>query len=151
MIHATQGEATTPLEVNAAYSSAAGQSIPTSTNTIVDFDTKDFNSHDGSVVVGASWAYTVPVAGKYAIHAQVYYGADAVSYREFSIMKNGVEVAYTARTADTAIGTAMSISRTLQFVAGDTIAIQTFQASGGALGFLTNRNYNFVNITRVGN
>src|SRR3989304_3585101 len=48
--------------VSARYTTAAGQSIPNNSNTVIDFGTKDFD-YTGSVTTGASWKFTAPISG----------------------------------------------------------------------------------------
>ena len=61
--------------VAARYTTAAGQSIPnTATNTIVDFGTKDYDTHN-AVTTGASWKFTAPVFGFYRVNVMTHYSA----------------------------------------------------------------------------
>lgn len=50
------------LTVHAACSSSTGQSIPRDSTTVVNFATKDEDTHN-AVTTGASWRFTTP-AGK---------------------------------------------------------------------------------------
>lgn len=61
--------------VAARYTTAAGQSIPnTATNTIVDFGTKDYDTHN-AVTTGASWKFTAPVFGFYRVNVMTHYSS----------------------------------------------------------------------------
>ena len=52
--------------ISARYTTTAGQSIPSVTGTIVNFDTKDYDTNS-AVTTGASWKFTAPVSGKYSV------------------------------------------------------------------------------------
>lgn len=55
--------------VSARYATSTAQSIST-TATIVNFSTKDYDTHN-AVTTGASWKFTAPISGKYLICAFV--------------------------------------------------------------------------------
>lgn len=56
--------------VAARYRTGSSQAFPTSTRTVVNFDTKDFDTHN-AVTTGSGWKFTAPVAGKYRISSFV--------------------------------------------------------------------------------
>lgn len=60
--------------VAARYTSAAGQSIPNGTGAVVDFGTKDYDTH-GAVTTGASWRFTAPIQGYYECSAFIKYAS----------------------------------------------------------------------------
>ncbi|MCC7443187.1 MAG: hypothetical protein IT285_16260, partial [Bdellovibrionales bacterium] len=55
-------------KVRARYTSTSGQSIPNSTVTVINFDTKEYDSHN-KVATGAAWKFTADVAGVYSVKA----------------------------------------------------------------------------------
>lgn len=89
--------AITDLEVGAAgvtasYNSDADQTVGISTTTVVNFGSKDFDSHD-AVTIGASWKFTAPAPGKYLVSTTVCNGGSE-SYvdqaqRAVNLYKNG--------------------------------------------------------------
>lgn len=56
--------------VNCRYTSTAGQTINASSNAVIDFGTKDYDSH-GCVTTGASWKFTASEPGKYRVTPHV--------------------------------------------------------------------------------
>lgn len=56
--------------IGARYTSAAGQSTTSATDTIINFDTKEYDTH-GIVTTGTSWRATAPISGKYRISTMV--------------------------------------------------------------------------------
>ncbi len=137
--------------VNAAYTTAAGQSIPNNTTTIVDFGTRDYDSHN-SVTTGIAWKYTASLSGKFKACASVAFTATAGGAREAYVFKNGVQtkslgVGGTAGSATHGVSGCASIS----LIAGDFIDIRAFQNQGAAVTLLANAVYNHVEVERVGN
>lgn len=57
--------------VAARYRTSAGQSIPNNTPTIIDYGTRDYDTH-GACTTGSSWKFTAPTAGKYSVSARAY-------------------------------------------------------------------------------
>ena len=152
----------TDIVINARYSTAAAQSIPTGgTGTIIDFGTKSFDSNSGSssdsVTTGASWKFTAPVNGKYEVSAYAILGGgggwvdgEAV---EILIFKNGTAQSRTYNPSTTTHANAMGgfITDMVSMVAGDYIDIRMYQTSGGSISLVNNASYNWVVIKRVGN
>lgn len=52
--------------INAYYSTVSTQSLTNTTVTLINFDTKQFDSHS-AVTTGASWKFTAPVTGTYEV------------------------------------------------------------------------------------
>lgn len=148
-----------PTETVAArYSSTAGQSISTGTTTIIDFATKDFDTH-GAVTTGASWKFTAPIAGKYRVSSYVLFASasfTATNSVALDIHKNGsgstdrffakssVEVSATMVPAT--YGTTM-----INLAAGDYIDVRVLQDSGGSRSLSTLGTAVWVEIERIGN
>jgi hypothetical protein len=61
-------------EVFAKYSSNVGQSMTDSAFDIIDFEDKEFDSHN-AVTTGASWKFTAPISGTYNISVSVGFGS----------------------------------------------------------------------------
>ena len=144
--------------VAARFTTAAGQSIATNNfSQIVDFGTKVFDTH-GAVTTGASWKFTAPIAGTYAVKgdtlSDVSGGWAATEHWQLRIYKNGVavsalggqwmEATHTARVSGGG-------ADTIKLVAGDYIDFRVYQTSGGALAMAPDAEWNYVSIERIGN
>ena len=70
----------------------AVQSIPNDINTIIGFDTKNFD--DASEFDFVLSRYTPKSPGKYLVSASAMYDVDATGTREMSIFKNNAEVSH---------------------------------------------------------
>lgn len=81
------GAGSTPII--ARYKSAAGQSIPNNTYTIINFGTQDFDTY-GLVTTGASWKFTATSARWFRVSSHVRFSTamNAVNVA-FKIFKNG--------------------------------------------------------------
>ena len=112
--------------ISARYTQSSGQSIGSSSITVVDFDTLDFDSH-GLVTTGAAWKLTVQSDGYYAILAHLAYTtiSSANNYNIY-IYKNGSLV-----TREFSGGKAtLVVSDMLFLTMGDYIDIRTDQDTG---------------------
>lgn len=142
--------------VNARYTTAAGQSIANAATPIIDFGTKDFDSH-GSVTTGASWKFTCPSAGKYSVAAHILYNNGssftANTLANLRIYKNGVEVSRVGQgigaTALQYVG--VSITDTISCVAGDYLDVRTDHGESAARLLIGAATLNTIAISRVGN
>lgn len=143
--------------VNAVYNTAAAQSLTNNTSTIIDFGTKEFDSH-GAATTGASWKFTAPTSGVYDVSAMVLLntggGWAAAENVELYIYKNGSQHAaldsnYQQAAHTTYVGA--KGNRTIKLVVGDYIDIRFIQVSGGTIALVASASYNWVSIKRVGN
>jgi hypothetical protein len=142
--------------VNASYGTAAAQSIPTATTTIVDFGTKNFDSH-GSVTTGASWKFTAQTSGTYLINGVISYSigsTTAVPIATLFVFKNGVQTgsgsAYNGTTTSgTFVG--VTVSETLKLNAGDYIDLRAYQTTGSSKVLTAFAQENRVSVIKVGN
>jgi hypothetical protein len=78
--------------VAARYKTASGQSIPNNTGTIVNFNIKEYDTHN-AVTTGTNWKFTAPVAGFYNISSYVTFAALTVTQTRIitlQILRNGV-------------------------------------------------------------
>lgn len=148
---------TLPVEkMNSRYKTAVGQSIPDSTITIVDYDTKDWDSH-ASVTTGVNWKWISPIAQKVFVKAELCFNSSAgwstSEYSEIRIYKNGSSVSakilWAKGNASETIQ--MSIADTVSVNSGDYIDIRIYQNSGGALTLVADNAYNFITIDSAGN
>ena len=140
--------------VNASYGTTAGQSIPNATPTIINFDTKSFDSHN-AVTAGSNWKFTAPVSGKYRVSAMIALSSSTTNTWNYSaaIYKNGVLY----RALDDKLGNLngeINIntgSTLIQLNAGDYISLYFSQNIGTAKALATTTGYNYIDIERVGN
>lgn len=74
--------------------SAAAQSIPGATWTIINYDTKEEDTH-GAVTTGSGWIFTAPLSGLYNVSACAFvasgYTYVASETYAISIIKTGIE------------------------------------------------------------
>jgi hypothetical protein len=145
--------------VNARYTTAAGQSIANAATPQVNFDTKDFDSHN-AVTTGASWKFTAPVSGKYRISTNVRYANTQNwalgSYVGAHIYKNGgdtvaTDTAMQVAATSLATGPTALLSGTVSLLAGDYIDIRTAHGESTARSLVGASTLVWVSIERMGN
>jgi hypothetical protein len=133
---------TAAAAIHARYTTAAGQSISSSTGvTIVDFDTL-VDDTNAAVTTGAAWHFTAPIAGRYLVVACVDFVTTttwALTERAIlDVFVNGSVYSQLRRMSNldssgtTAIVGLMG-SDTVVLAAGDTLDIRVSQNSGAAL------------------
>ena len=136
----------------AAYTSAAGQSIPNNTVTIVDFGTKEYDNLT-CVTTGASWKFTAPRSNWYFGSTRVEF-VDSAAWAigeaaQLFLNKNGstfrVLEYWEAEAANTIIAS-LAGSFGLYLNKGDTIDVRVQQLSGGALALFAGAIQNYVTI-----
>lgn len=115
----------------ARYSTTAGQSIPNTTTTIINFDTQTFDSAS-LVSTGVAWKLTVPTngAGRWEVLSSIIIGITAANSINLYLYKNGSLYS----RLDRVIGVGTDTSSVgdgdfVQCVAGDTLDIRIVQAS----------------------
>ncbi len=141
---------------HARYKTAAAQSIPNNTVTIVNFGTVVLDPYS-RVTTGAAWKYTCVADGLYHVSAVVTLGSAAViagQVLEVILYKNG------AIFSDLHLGSADAASAALLMSGGGTdlislvktdyIDIRVYQNSGGARVLLADGNLNYISISRIG-
>lgn len=154
-----EGLSGTPAElfiVAAIYNTDAGQSIPNSEPTIVNFDTKVQDTHN-AVTTGTAWKFTAPVAGFYQVTGVVLFtGTTTWSEGERGLLSfnvNDVVVIYVGRTHSygTSLNMYMQIagSVVIYLNEGDDFSLTVNQSSGAALALLNQVAYNRITIVKV--
>lgn len=144
----------TTEEVSAGYTTASANSISSGAQTIIDFGTKEYDTHN-AVTTGAAWKFTVPIAGRYRVSCYVMLDTQSFAVDDkvsLSIFKNGAEVKslkYNELQASVTTYVDAGGTSTLNLVAGDYIDLRVFQNSGGARTLITNAVFNYVNIEKV--
>jgi len=124
--------------VVAVYNTATAQVL--SSGAVINYDTKEIDTH-GAVTTGAgNWKFTCPVSGKYLVSAFFYNGAAGQNY--IIVRQSTVNKSEGLATANTTTATQIILS----CVAGDTI-----DATTSGLTLTANALYNKISITRIGN
>jgi len=152
---------TTQLTGNpfAEYNTVAGQSIPNSTVTTINYGTLVTDT-DSAVTTGASWKFTVPAnkGGVYRVSANATLSANqAGTAGQFFIVVqvNGTTVDVGTQLVNSALAvqgnTCISVSTEVNVAAAATISVAVSQSStgGGAVTLNTNAFYNRITIKRV--
>jgi hypothetical protein len=137
--------------VAARYTTIAGQSLGTSSATVVNFDTKDYDSHN-AVTTGASWVYTVPVSGKYRLTATVGWALEATNHTPtVEIFHNGsvFTISSASFVGNAASVFTQNIADTINCSAGDTLQVKAFDSLQASM--TTSSGYSRIEIERVGN
>jgi len=144
--------------INAVYTTAAGQSIPNATDTIIDFGTAEINSH-GNVTTGAAWKFTSNINAVYEVSAFVQLnsggGWNISEESTVAVFKNGSVLATLGLFPEKVVNSvAVSIpcsTRQVRLLAGDYIDIRVNQNSGASLSLVAATTRNWVSIKKVGN
>lgn len=134
----------------AAYNTAAAQSIPNATSTVINFGTK-LTDTDSAVTTGAAWKFTAPggKSGLYSVSATGTLNAAAAGDVILMLMKNGVEFFRFQRVPGAAHLLGLSGTCVLQLDAGDYVQVFIFQNSGGALSLEATAAANAVTIAAL--
>jgi hypothetical protein len=140
--------------VAARYTSNAGQSFPDVTTTIVNFEDKEFDTHD-SVTVGGSWKFTAPISGLYQVTTILSFNSvSATTSQVFDIdlYKNGSLYATLGEQPGTGATLYYRIGggTLVKLNAGDYIDFRLYQNTGGSKALYAGGTHNYVSIHRVG-
>jgi hypothetical protein len=134
-------------------SSTGNSSFADATDEIVDFDTKDFDTH-GAVTTGVSWKFTAPISGIYNVSTLATWNATTnLNSTLVKLYKNGAEdrrVGF-GKTEDTIGGTTL-----ISLLAGEYINIILNQddSASAARAIYTGANsgrFTWIEVNRVGN
>lgn len=138
--------------VAARYKTSSSFAISHITYTIMDYSSKDFDTH-GSVTTGGSWKFTAPINGIFRVSANGYFDPNSTSARELALFKNGSRVcalggiSICSGTQSASFGG----SSTIQLIAGDYIDVRIWQNSGIALATTGDSAFQWVSIEKIGN
>lgn len=138
-------------EVSAIYKTSAGQSLANNSIDIIDFGTKEFDSH-GAVTTGASWKFTAPISGRYRFSPVITWSGNTSGFRELLLYKNNVQFVNFEEGGsypDATVVKSQSFSRTLYLIAGDFVDARGRQGSGGNLALTATDVQNFISIEKV--
>lgn len=142
--------------VGARYQTAAGQSISSGVVTIVNFDTKVFDTHN-AVTTGASWKFTAPTSGTYRVSVRGMYDSGSAwaagNQNSAYVYKNGGvdmgDLRPIQRTAS--FFSAASVTGSVRLLAGEYVDGRIYQDSGGARSLYADGSFNDISIERIGN
>jgi hypothetical protein len=141
--------------VVAKYTNGAGTTITNNSLTILDFPTKEIDTHD-AVTTGAGWVFTAPTAGYYRISSSVV--MDLVSWGEagftwLAVYKNGAEhtaLDLNVKGTTGATNTGASGTTIVECAAGDTLQIRIYHNGGTDTDLVNIANRNTVSINLIG-
>jgi len=124
---------------------SATQSIPNNSSTAISFDGEEFDN--SSMITPTSSTITIQEDGLYLITAEVAIAANATGIRGIEVIINGGTTtgAQYAPTIGTVRTHPASYSNAFLLTAGDTVSINAYQNSGGALNAVSAR----ASVTRI--
>ena len=109
------------------------QPIPNATWTTVIWDTALWDTDSMVNLTASPTVVTIVTGGKYRLTAQVAIAANSSGYRQLAIRVNGTTHGYDLRPGVAGPVNSMYATVEVDLAAGDTIDVQVFQGSGGAL------------------
>jgi len=132
--------ASSPTAVGVAFRLGSSFSLANSTDTIVNWDTEEFDTDSFHSTVTDTSRLTVPVgkAGKYVFGCNATFDANGTGLRNIAVRLNGSTIIATNTAWNTsASGNAgATIIRAYVFAENDYIELRAFQSSGGTLSLL---------------
>jgi hypothetical protein len=140
--------------VAARYSTASGQSIPINTYTTVNFNTKEYDTHN-AVTTGTNWVFTAPVAGIYNVSFRLLYNFFSMSApleMPTALYKNNnyfCEIGRMTIPTGGNVYPSMGGSADIQLNAGDTISIRANNFTGAARNLLADSGLVWVSIHKI--
>lgn len=137
--------------VAARYLSGAGQTSNDTTTDIVQYNTKDFDTH-GAVTTGASWKFTAPATGYYDVSmGLVSESTTATAVVFVDLYKNGSAhqtLSRNQKNGATSCPYQLYGTGLIYLLESEYIDIRVANSSGGTRTFLSNANANWVAIRR---
>jgi hypothetical protein len=138
----------------AKYTQTKAQSIPTATETILDFDVLDFDTNT-LVTTGASWKFTAKKAGIYSVEISFLINSiawTAGNIARLFVYKNGFGFSYLSRHTTISNVTQylhMFGSDKFQLEVDDYLHITLYHTNSSAVTLYTDPKYNHISIARV--
>lgn len=141
--------------VGAKYTSSSGQSIPSAVRTIVDFATKEYDTHN-SVTTGASWKFTAPISGTYRVsYSSTFASASWVNgnlvlpeLRKGGSIIHGYDIVI--QSSFTNSYTVFPLVTTVRLLAGEYIDATLNQNTGSSKSLVNTSLANHIEIERIG-
>lgn len=136
--------------VAVAYNTSS-QNITNNTPTALTCTSKEYDTHGAYST--STGVFTCPVSGKYRISAACIWAANSAGQRSLSIYKNGFNFAVgdVRYPLGSSVAVQNTMSRSVQCLAGDTLAVYVNQTSGGALALDGVAADDWICIERIGN
>lgn len=135
-----------PVETVAArYYTTSGQTISTS-GTIVNFETKDIDTHNAVTTGIGTWKFTAPISGKYLVGGTIQ--IQSANYHNAYLDKNGSDIVILGENS--AMQVVNFTGAFVQLNAGDYLQIRANVSTASAT-LATSSQTNYVNIIKVGN
>lgn len=155
----SQGQYGLPMvtrnDVCAMYSTNAGQSIPNGAETVVDYGNKIYDPL-GSVTTGASWVYTAPFDGVYALQAIAQFDSAAWTAGQearFYLYGPGSFAGIIIDTSYVDVVTTRNVmvkgGAILYMAAGATVHVRLYQVRGSSTAMAANNATNYIHISRI--
>jgi hypothetical protein len=140
--HADLAEAVTALknasaDISARVRRAAVQSIATGgAGELIVFDTEDYDTDD--LFTASSDTLTIATDGKYSLKATATFAGNATGVRRLLLNKNGAPIDIARDNNPTAGNdSVLHLGTDHTFIATDTLTVNAFQDSGGALNLIS--------------
>jgi hypothetical protein len=140
--------------VMAEYSTATAQS--TSTGTIIDFNVKEFDSHN-AVTTGAGWKFTPPFPGTYQVCSALQWAGAAYNTATFeaNLLKNGTAIAasnvgWFYHSNGINMQPTINGCKNIKLLATDYIQVQSYETNGAPVNLSGTSQYNHISIHRIG-
>lgn len=151
-------------DISARYTSGVAQTIAASGGgTIVDFETKDWDSH-GAVTIGSDWKFTAPEPGEYEITCRIRYqnglSWSAGGYAGIGLYPSPLaggasaifgEVSFETTHTPGTSGPSNFGSVKVKLLAGESAHVKALQGEGTTRALLASTAHNWIEVKRVGN
>jgi hypothetical protein len=143
--------------ISVRYSTDAGQSISHNSIAIVNFEDKAVDTHN-AVTTGASWMFTAPIKGVYAVATNAHYENASVpaSSSHYNLLyKNTTNIAASKGIHYNTVNgweASPTIVETLDLDAGDTVDFRVLQIQGSgtaARALIASATYNWISIDLI--
>lgn len=146
-----------PALVAASYNTSAEQVIPHGEHTVLDFETKLYDTHN-AVTTGAAWKFTVLVEGLYLVSGSLMFAITQTwGYGNAATLNVRVDEVITAALCrkdnyPSGIGVYMNLNGSvhLYLSTGDNVDFSIWQGSGGALPLYAGGANNWIAIAKIG-
>jgi hypothetical protein len=132
---------------------SGNQSITNATNTLLTFDSENFDTNTYHSTSTNTSRITIPAgkAGYYNLQAVVAFAAGSVGLRQIAFFKNGVIFNYGVQSAATSASENISsASYLISLAESDYVEVYVYQTSGGALNVLGGADFTTFSATYLG-
>lgn len=139
--------------VSAKACFTSDQSIPDNTNTVIDWNSEQFDTDDIHDNITNNSRLTCKTAGRYIVQGQISWGASATGRKEIFIRLNGAtDVAHYKERIDDGTDTSetswMQVHALLDLQLNDYVELLVFQNSGSPVDAVSDCNTSWFGMTR---